>query len=208
MAENSKIEWTDHTWNPWRGCSEATLPDGSQHPGCDHCYARTMAKRNPTQLGTWGPDGLRVRAADKTFRSPLLWNRRVMKSSGRTERVFVDSMSDFFEDRDDLAPWRRQAFEIIEQSPHLHFIIATKRPQNIRQFWPHDGYTRRVMVPSPYGMQNCDPTPRCLSNVIVLASVSDQKTADVLVPQLLSCRFVNVGLSVEPLIAPLVLKPQ
>lgn len=38
MGENSKIEWTDHTFNPWRGCAHAVLPDGSEHPGCAHCF--------------------------------------------------------------------------------------------------------------------------------------------------------------------------
>ena len=38
MAENSKIEWTDHTFNPWTGCTKIS-------PGCDHCYAEGWAKR-------------------------------------------------------------------------------------------------------------------------------------------------------------------
>lgn len=42
MGENSKIEWTDHTWNPWYGCPD----DGLRSPACDHCYARSWANRS------------------------------------------------------------------------------------------------------------------------------------------------------------------
>ncbi len=75
MAEATKIEWADHTWSPWRGCEHAKLPNGSAHPGCIHCYAETMSKRNPTVMGQWGPRGARVRSAPKSWEQVRKWNK-------------------------------------------------------------------------------------------------------------------------------------
>lgn len=47
MAEQTKIQWCDHTFNPWRGCTKVSA-------GCKHCYAETQSKRNPSVLGVWG----------------------------------------------------------------------------------------------------------------------------------------------------------
>lgn len=60
MGANSKIEWTDHTFNPWRGCTKVAA-------GCDNCYAERQSKRNPGVLGIWGPRGTRVRAAGRVL---------------------------------------------------------------------------------------------------------------------------------------------
>lgn len=68
MTENSKIEWTDHTCNHVRGCTKVA-------PGCQHCYADDLSKRNPGTLGIWGPNGTRVVAAEKYWQEPLKWNR-------------------------------------------------------------------------------------------------------------------------------------
>lgn len=67
MAENSKIEWTDHTFNPWRGCTKVS-------PGCANCYAETLSKRNPALLGEWGPGKPRVLASEAMWKEPLQWN--------------------------------------------------------------------------------------------------------------------------------------
>jgi protein gp37 len=64
MAENSNIEWTHHTFNPWRGCTKVS-------PGCVNCYADTLSKRNPATLGVWGKHGSRVVAAESYWRQPL-----------------------------------------------------------------------------------------------------------------------------------------
>jgi protein gp37 len=97
MGENSKISWTHHTWNPWRGCEHATLADGSEHPGCLHCYAERMSKRNPRVMGTWGADGVRVRAADAYWKLPAKWNAAAIEA-GQRQRVFCASVADVFED--------------------------------------------------------------------------------------------------------------
>lgn len=70
MATNSKIEWTDHTFNPWSGCSKV-------HAGCTHCYAENnySVKMRGVQ---WGPSGTRVMTAPATWIEPLKWNRQAM----------------------------------------------------------------------------------------------------------------------------------
>ena len=68
MAENSKIQWTTHTLNPWRGCQKVAQ-------GCANCYAETMSKRNQKTLGIWGPNGTRVVASEAMWREPVKWDQ-------------------------------------------------------------------------------------------------------------------------------------
>lgn len=89
MAENSKIEWTHHTFNPWRGCSKV-------HAGCTHCYAETNMSVKLHGI-KWGPNGTRVRASDAMWREPLKWNREAAQA-GERRRVFCASLADVFED--------------------------------------------------------------------------------------------------------------
>lgn len=106
MGENSKIEWTDHTFNPWRGCTKVA-------EGCAHCYADAQAKRNPGTLGIWGPTGTRVVASEAGWPMPRKWNdhaeclRTFDCNAGdhgdvcpqkNRPRIFCASMADVFED--------------------------------------------------------------------------------------------------------------
>lgn len=187
MAETTGIAWTDHTWNPWRGCSKVVLPDGTPHPGCQSCYAERMSKRNPATLGIWGDDGTRVVAVTKTFANPLRWN----KAGGGM--VFVDSMGDFFEDRDDLAKPRREAFGIMDQCDRLTFQVLTKRPENVRWMW-----VEGAEVTGAPSLQPHRP------NVWLLYSASNQATLDYGAPLILDCRDLVpvVGISLEPMLGP------
>lgn len=117
MGKNTAIEWTDHTWNCWQGCTPISA-------GCKFCYMFRDKKR-------YGQDPtIVVRSKDKTFNSPLdpTWK------SG--DRVFVCSWSDFFHKDADL--WRDEAWEIIRQRPDLIFMILTKREENIIDRLPSD----------------------------------------------------------------------
>lgn len=76
--------------NPWRGCSKV-------HTGCANCYAEATSKRNETILGTWGPNGTRVVAAERAWAEVLKWNKAAAKLSERP-RVFCASLADVFED--------------------------------------------------------------------------------------------------------------
>jgi protein gp37 len=66
--ENSKIEWTTHTFNPWRGCTKIAA-------GCVNCYADRQSKRNPGTLGIWGDNGSRVIASEEMWGKPVKWNK-------------------------------------------------------------------------------------------------------------------------------------
>src|SRR5437667_6250935 len=83
MAENSKIEWCDHTFNPWTGCQKVS-------PGCDHCYAEHMADHRFGWV-EWGPHGQRKRTSDDNWRKPLRWAK---DTNGHRPRVFCASLAD------------------------------------------------------------------------------------------------------------------
>ena len=66
MGENSKIEWSDHTFNPWIGCQKVS-------PGCDHCYAEAMMDHRYGKV-EWGPHGERKRTSAENWKKPVKWN--------------------------------------------------------------------------------------------------------------------------------------
>jgi len=124
MAENSKIEWTDHTFNPWVGCTKISA-------ACDHCYAESWAKRagNPE---LW--QGERRRTSVANWRQPIIWNRKA-EGALRRPRVFCASLADVW---DNQVPheWRIDLFALIRATPNLDWLLLTKRPQNIAKMLP------------------------------------------------------------------------
>jgi protein gp37 len=128
MAEKTSISWTHHTFNPWRGCTKVS-------PGCLHCYAETLAARNPAVLGGWGPGSARVVAAEDYWRRPLTWDSRARRV-GRRRRVFCASLADVFEDRPDLAGPRERLWGLVRATAGLDWLILTKRPENIGRLMP------------------------------------------------------------------------
>jgi len=162
MAENSKIEWTDHTFNPWMGCTKVS-------PGCQHCYAETMMDKRYGKV-KWGPQGTRVRTSEAMWKKPLQWdndvwyeckdcgwrgshrltlahaewareicpNCRSFNTEFTHQRVFCASLADVFEDRPDVFLWRDDLFRLIEQTPNLDWLILTKRPENIKRTMPEN----------------------------------------------------------------------
>jgi protein gp37 len=119
MAENSKIEWTHHTFNPWVGCTKIS-------PGCDHCFAESWAKRSGQVK--WG-NHPRKRTSEAYWRQPLKW-AKAARSLDYRPRVFCASLADVF---DNQVPkrWRLDLFDLIEQTPELDWLLLTKRPENI-----------------------------------------------------------------------------
>jgi protein gp37 len=135
--ENSKIEWTDHTFNPWIGCQHVS-------PGCDNCYAEMLMD---TRYGRveWGPHGARSKTSDANWKKSLTWNAQAhtfKHEHGRRQRVFCASLADVFDNKVDPA-WREELFELIRKCRRLDWLLLTKRPQNIRKMLPsnwRDGY--------------------------------------------------------------------
>ena len=167
----SKIEWCDYTFNPWWGCSRISS-------GCRHCYADTLATRWGHEL--WRRHGPRRTMSDPYWREPLKWNRTA------PGRVFCGSMCDVFEAHHEpdvasvLDSQRARLWELIAATPHLTWLLLTKRPQNIAG-----------MV--PWG----DIWPR---NVWIGTSVEHQRAAEERIPILLDIPADIRFLSCEPLV--------
>src|SRR5437762_10171339 len=83
MSDKSAIQWTDATWNPVRGCVKVS-------PGCAHCYAETFAERFRGVQGHPYEQGFDLRLVPEKLNEPLTWEK--------PRRVFVNSMSDLFQD--------------------------------------------------------------------------------------------------------------
>lgn len=122
----TSIEWTHYTFNPWWGCVEVS-------PACDNCYARTFAKR--VGQNVWGKDESRRHFGPKYWMNPVGWNAKA-EHEGERKRVFCGSMCDVMEDRADLQPSRAALYDLIERTPHLDWLLLTKRPQNFKRFLP------------------------------------------------------------------------
>lgn len=123
MSENTAIEWADHTFNPWVGCTKVS-------PACDNCYAEGWAKRAGTpELWT----GERRRTTPDNWKQPFKWNAQHDKffaEHGRRQRVFAASLADIFDNQVD-DEWRADFWELVHNTPNLDWLILTKRPQNI-----------------------------------------------------------------------------
>jgi protein gp37 len=126
MAETT-IGWADFTFNPWTGCTKVS-------PGCDHCYAEGWAKRSGHVQ--WGPHAARRRTAAATWLAPLKWNLAAAQA-GRRARVFCASLADVFDNHASILPdWRADLWSLIAATPHLDWLLLTKRPQNIARMLP------------------------------------------------------------------------
>jgi protein gp37 len=177
MGANSKIEWTHHTFNPWRGCTKVSA-------GCANCYAERQSVRNPKVLGIWGDDGTRVIAAEAYWKEPLKWNKAA-QLAGERHRVFCASLADIFEDRPELDKPRDRLLELIDATDNLDWLLLTKRPENFIIFLPRSWHEY----------------PR--KNVWLGVSVEDQKNADERIPELLATPAHIRFLSAEPLLGAL-----
>ncbi len=122
MGDQTAIQWTNRTWNPWRGCTKIS-------PGCAKCYMFTEQTR-------YGQDPSVV-LRTKTWKDPLKWNRSAAERGVR-ELVFTCSWSDWF--HEDADQWREEAWGVIRSCPNLIFQILTKRPERIAGHLPRDWF--------------------------------------------------------------------
>ena len=118
MASSSKIEWTDATWNPVRGCTKVS-------PGCKHCYAETFAERFRGVPGHPYEQGFDLELIPEKLSEPLKW------TSPKT--IFVNSMSDLFQDGvpDDYIG---SVVEIMKIADWHTYQVLTKRAARMRAF--------------------------------------------------------------------------
>jgi protein gp37 len=182
MGEQTAIAWTDHTFNPWWGCTRVS-------PGCEHCYAETFAKRVGQDV--WGKNADRRFFGDKHWAEPIKWNAKAAQS-GRRERVFCASMADVFEDRPELAEHRARLFDLIMfETPWLDWQLLTKRPQNVLDMVP----PRWLDAHAYYGTNGWP------ANCWIGTTVEDQERADERIPWLLSIpaavRFLSCELPAD-----------
>ena len=175
MGEASLIGWTDHTFNPWIGCSKVS-------PGCTGCYAERLTRDRMGLRGVWGPTGERVVTSDENWRKPARWNRQAATADVR-RRVFCASLGDVFEEQPVADATRPRLWELIRETPHLDWSILTKRPEHIA-----------AKLPKDWGQG--------WPNVWLGASVEDQRRAEQRIPELLRVPAVVHFLSVEPLLEP------
>jgi len=253
VGTTTKIQWTDNTFNPWRGCAKV-------HTGCANCYAEREAKRFPSNRGIWGVNGTRVLASEAKWDEPFRWNRAAEKA-GENTRVFCASLADIFEDwagqlqnvkgqplwfhslepaggfsgkllrshsvpvnkagslipnpHESFQPTtldavRADLFDLIDRTPFITWQILTKRPENIWRMWPLPVYVDlypelRKQAERP------GASPVVLrKNVHLLYSASDQQTLDSGVSDIIGCGDLApvIGLSLEPLIGPIVIPPE
>lgn len=186
MAENTKIEWTDHTFNPWIGCTKVG-------PGCDHCYAENLMD---TRMGVavWGPGNERVRTKPANWKMPLRWNAQAdafMAQHSRRQRVFCASLADVFDNAVD-PQWRADLFGLIQQTPNLDWLLLTKRIGNVR------GMLAELAHGSDPALSLLDMMP--LPNVWIGATIVNQAEADRDIPKLLEVPARVRFLSIEPLL--------
>jgi len=169
MSTRSRIEWTETTWNPTTGCDRIS-------PGCDHCYALTLARRLKAMGSakyqvdgdprTSGP-GFGVTTHATELATPYRWRQPRV--------VFVDSMSDLFHAKVPLE-FIRRVFHTIRETPRHTYQVLTKRSLRLRRLadqldWPANlwmgvsvettDHLRRVEdlrgVPATVRFLSCEP---------------------------------------------------
>lgn len=166
MAENSKISWTDHTFNPWIGCTKVS-------PGCDHCYAEVNTASRALGV-VWGAGATRHRTSQSNWAKPLRWNSlhdQFHLANGRRQRVFCASLSDVFDNGVDPA-WRADLFRLIENTPNLDWMLLTKRIGNVATMLPSPDWAERAGVWLGASIVNQDEAAR---DIVRLLSVPARK---------------------------------
>lgn len=191
MSGDTKIEWTDATWNPTTGCDKVS-------PGCDHCYAMTLAPRlkamgsaHYQQDGdprTSGPGfGIAMHA------DSLDWPLRKKKPL----RIFVNSMSDLFHDgvSDEFIA---EVFVVMALAPHHTFQVLTKRHGRMRSLLSSDRFAE--LMAEPAARRGLPGVAWPVPNVWLGVSVENQQWANIRIPALLDTPAAIRFLSCEPLL--------
>jgi protein gp37 len=136
MADQTLIEWANHTFAPWFGCTRVS-------EACVHCYAEDWTVRR-FHKADWGPHATRERSAASIWKQPLAFQRKAVKEGVR-RRVFSSELSDVF---DNKAPesWRLDFWDLVASTPDLDWMVLSKRPQNFRKMLPAGWPWRNVWL--------------------------------------------------------------
>jgi protein gp37 len=189
MGDGTHIEWTDATWNPVTGCTKVS-------PGCDHCYAESIARRF---AGTPAyPNGFDVTLRPERLDIPLRWKR--------PRRVFVNSMSDLFH-ADIPDEYIARVFAIMALASGHTFQVLTKRHARMRSLLSRPDFGDMMAEQgAPYVRSrywDWDLVDLPLRNVWLGVSVETQQWADIRIPALLGTPAAVRFLSCEPLLGAL-----
>lgn len=127
MAQNSRIEWTESTWNPVTGCTKIST-------GCKNCYAERMAKRLHAMRNNNYRNGFRTTMHPHVLEYPLKWKQ--------SRTIFVNSMSDLFH-RNVTTEFILQIFDVMQRASQHRFQVLTKRPERLLSLsqqlpWPEN----------------------------------------------------------------------
>lgn len=200
MAEETKIQWCDHTFNPWIGCAKVS-------PGCANCYAEVSTPSRARGI-KWGKGQPRQRTSAGNWREPLRWNRQAEKrrvlelhSVGAGEvhnfqrpRVFCASLADWLDDEVPIE-WLADLLKLIHDTPNLDWLLLTKRPENFAHRLHKVCHEAKNELAVRWHMLREAP-----ANVWIGTTVEDQQRADERIPALLRIPARVRFLSVEPLL--------
>jgi protein gp37 len=199
MAANTKIEWATDTFNYVEGCEKISA-------GCKNCYASERDKRWHDGKH-WGPGSVRKPMSEGYWRKPLKWNREAA-AAGVRRRVFCSSLADVFELLPEDHPSARMQSEarlrlwmLIAETPHLDWLVLTKRPENFGLLLPWVSTDNRDLERAEVQ----DNDPRLLAylddqppNVWLGVTAENQEEADRRIPILLSTPAAKRFVSYEP----------
>lgn len=220
MSTQTKIEWCDSTFNPWIGCTKVSQ-------ACDHCYAAISTPAR--SLGVqWGAKQPRRRTSAANWKQPLRWERldRAMfhawnsfkaNNPGLTDeelidrgfykprrrRVFCASLADVF-DNEVNPTWRRDLFELILLTPHLDWLLLTKRIGNVIPMLKEHLHLARYETEWRLFKEWKDGKPP--ANVWLGATICNQVEADRDISKLLETPAAVRFVSMEPLLGPVNLR--
>ncbi|EFL29420.1 phage Gp37Gp68 [Streptomyces himastatinicus ATCC 53653] len=197
MASDTKIEWTDATWNVVTGCDKVS-------PGCDRCYAETFAERWRGIPGHHFENGFDITLRPERLTLPLRWRK--------PKRVFVNSMSDLFH-KDIPVDYIARVFAVMALTPQHTYQVLTKRHGRMRSLIGDPTFEKQVdhellhfpPFADPKLTRRSWPLPKAgwpLPNVWLGVSVEDQKRADLRIPALIDTPAAVRFLSCEPLLGP------
>lgn len=175
MGDTTGILWCDSTINLWIGCTKLS-------PACDFCYAELLGRRFGVE---W--DAPPKKTGDASWSKIASYQRnaaRYRAKHGRARRVFINSLSDFFDNQAEDA-WRTTACLAFERAPDVVWILVTKRPQNVHK-----------MVPAHWLKREGWP-----KNVWLLVTAENQREHDRRVAELLAIPGPAIrGISMEPML--------